>query len=265
MVIAIIMVILGGVAVIGLPVSQFPDIAPPQITLTTTYVGADALTVQNAVATPIEESVSGIEGMNYMYSINANNGIMVLQVNFEVGTNPSTDQILTQMRYSESEAQLPTDVRNFGTEIRQATTSPLALFSLYSPEETYDALFLSNYAYINIFDGMSQIKGIGQVNIFGAGEYAMRIWVNPDTLASMGITVPEIVKAIQSQNTVNPAGKLGGEPVPAGQEFTYSVRAQGRLTSIEEFEDIIVRATPDGSIPSCCYYGCGSVFDNDIV
>ena len=144
--------------------------------------------------------------------------------------------------------RLPTAVRNFGTEIRQATTSPLALFSLYSPDETYDALFLSNYAYINIFDSMSQIQGIGQVNIFGAGEYAMRIWVNPDTLASMGITVPEIVNAIENQNTVNPAGKIGGEPVPAGQEFTYSVRAQGRLTSIEEFEDIIVRASPDGSI-----------------
>ncbi len=248
MVIAIIMVILGVVAMLGLPISQFPDIAPPQISISTLYVGADALTVQNSVATPIEESVSGVEGMNYMYSINANNGMMVLQVNFEVGTDPNNDQILTQMRYSESEAQLPADVRNFGVTIRQATTSPMALFSLYSPDGTYDALFLSNYAYINIMDAMAQIDGIGQVEIFGAGEYAMRIWVDPDTLANLGITVPEIVAAIQSQNTVNPAGKVGGEPVPAGQEFTYSVRAQGRLTSLEEFENIIVRASSDGSI-----------------
>ena len=191
MVIAIVMVILGGIAVLDLPISQFPDIAPPQVTVSTVYVGADALTVQNSVATPIEESISGVAGMNYMYSTNANNGIMVLQVNFAVGTDPNTNQILTQMRYSESEAKLPTDVRNYGVTIRQASTSPLALFSIYSPSEEYDPLLLSNYAYINVMDAMSSIDGIGQVNIYGAGQYAMRIWVNPDTLANLGITIPE--------------------------------------------------------------------------
>ena len=248
MVIAIIMVILGSVAVLDLPISQFPDIAPPQVSISTTYVGADALTVQKSVATPIEESVSGVEGMNYMYSTNANNGVMVLQVNFEVGTNPSTDQILTQMRYSESEAKLPSDVRNFGVTIRQASSSPMALFALYSPDKTYDSLFLSNYAYINVLDDMSRIDGIGQVNIYGAGQYAMRIWVDPDTLASMGITIPEIVNAVQTQNGVNPAGQVGAEPVPSGQQFTYTIRAEGRLTTLEEFQDIIVRANEDGSI-----------------
>ena len=248
MVIAIVMVILGGIAVLDLPISQFPDIAPPQVTVSTVYVGADALTVQNSVATPIEESISGVAGMNYMYSTNANNGIMVLQVNFAVGTDPNTNQILTQMRYSESEAKLPTDVRNYGVTIRQASTSPLALFSIYSPTEEYDPLFLSNYAYINVMDAMSSIDGIGQVNIYGAGQYAMRIWVNPDTLANLGITVPEIVNAIDTQNAVNPAGQVGAEPVPAGQQFTYTVRAQGRLKTLEEFENIIVRASEDGSI-----------------
>ena len=155
MVIAIVMVILGAVAVLDLPISQFPNIAPPQISVSTTYVGADALTVQDSVSTPIEQSVSGVEGMDYMYSTNANNGMMTLQVIFEVETDPNTDQILTQMRYSESEAMLPMDVRNFGVTIRQASTSPMALFSLYSPNGNYDALFLSNYAYINVFDSMS--------------------------------------------------------------------------------------------------------------
>ena len=248
MVIAIVMVILGAVAVLDLPISQFPNIAPPQISVSTTYVGADAVTVQDSVSTPIEQSVSGVEGMDYMYSTNSNNGMMTLQVIFDVESDPNTDQILTQMRYSESEAMLPMDVRNFGVTIRQASTSPMALFSLYSPDDTYDALFLSNYAYINIYDAMSQLNGIGQVNIYGAGQYAMRMWVNPNTLASMGITIPEVVNAIETQNSVNPAGQVGAEPVPPGQQFTYSVRAQGRLKSIEDFENIIVRAAPDGAI-----------------
>lgn len=248
MVIAIVMVILGIVAVLDLPISLFPDISPPQISVSTTYVGADALTVQDSVATPIEQSVSGVDGMLYMYSTNANNGQMNLQVVFEVGTDPNTDQILTQMRYSESESQLPVDVRNFGVTVLQSSSSPMALFSLYSPNETYDALFLSNYAYINIMDEMGRLPGVGQVKIYGAGQYAMRMWVDPDTLANLGITIPEIVNAIKSQNKVNPAGQVGAEPVPPGQEFTYSVRAQGRLESVEDFEQIIVRATPDGSV-----------------
>ena len=248
MVIAIVMVILGLVAMTDLPISQFPNITPPQVSVGTTYVGADAITVMESVATPIEQSISGVEDMIYMYSTNANNGMMNLYVNFEPGTDPNTDQILTQMRYTQSEAQLPADVRNFGVTVEQASSSPLALFSIYSPNETYDALFLSNYAYINALDPMSRVNGIGQVQIFGAGEYAMRLWVDPDTLAKLQITVPEIVEAIKTQNNVNPAGQLGAEPIPAGQQFTYTVRAQGRLKSVEEFEDIVVRATPDGSL-----------------
>jgi len=248
MVISIIMVIVGIVAMAQLPVALFPDIAPPEIQLSGTYVGADALTVEQAVATPIEQQMQGVDNMIYMYSTNANNGQMQLKVDFEVGTVPNTDQILTQMRYSQAESQLPAEVRDYGVTIKKSTTSPLALFSVYSPNGTYDALYLTNYAMININDAMSRVPGIGQVTIFGAGQYAMRLWLNPDTLSKLGVTVSEIIDAIRKQNKVNPAGQIGGEPVPPGQEFTYTVRAQGRLADPEEFGDIIVRANVDGSI-----------------
>lgn len=248
MVISILMTLLGVVSLTGLPIAQFPDIAPPEIQLTATYVGADALTVEEAVSTPIEQQMSGVDGMLYMYSTNASNGIGTLRVNFEVGTDANIDQVLTQMRYQQAESQLPAQVKELGVTIKKSTTSPLALFSIYSPDETYDAEFLANYAYININDPMTRTSGIGQVNIFGAGQYAMRFWVEPDKLAQMKITVPEIIDALQQQNAVNPAGQIGAEPIPAGQQFTYTVRAQGRLKTPEEFGDVVIRANPDGSL-----------------
>jgi HAE1 family hydrophobic/amphiphilic exporter-1 len=247
-VISILTVLLGVVSIAQLPIAQFPDIAPPAIQLAATYVGADALTAEQAVATPIEQQMSGVDRAIYMYSVNTNAGNSTIYVNFEVGTDANIDQVLTQMRYSQAESQVPPEVRDYGVTIKKSTTSPLALFSLYSPNGTYDASFLANYAYINVYDPMSRVPGIGQVSVFGAGQYAMRLWVRPDVLAQRGITVPEIISAIQQQNKVNPSGQIGGEPVPAGQEFTFTVRAQGRLVNEEEFENIIVRATPDGSV-----------------
>jgi HAE1 family hydrophobic/amphiphilic exporter-1 len=248
MVISILMTILGVIAMVQLPIAQFPDIAPPEIQLSATYVGADAVALEKSVATPIEQMMSGVDNMIYMYSVNASNGQMTLRVDFDLNTRPNDDQILTQMRYTQAESQLPQEVRNFGVTIKKSTTSPLAIFSLYSPDGTYDAKFLANYAYVNINDPMTRVPGIGQVTIFGAGQYAMRFWVRPDQLSKLGITVTEILNAIKAQNTVNPAGQVGMEPVPPGQEFTYTVRAQGRLETEEEFGNIVVRANPDGSM-----------------
>src|SRR6266852_4276893 len=247
MVISIVMVIVGAISILSLPIAQFPNIAPPEIQISATYVGADAQTLEQAVATPIEKHVSGVDNMNYMYSLNATgNSNTTVIVNFDVKTDPNTDLILTQARETQAASQLPADVNNFGVTVRKSVSAPLMLLSLYSPHGTYDAKFLANYAYINITDPLTRAPGIGNVQVFGAGQYAMRLWVKPDHLAKLGITVPEIVSAIQAQNTVNPAGKAGGEPAPKGQEFTYSVLAQGRLVSPEEFGQIVVRETPDG-------------------
>ncbi len=247
MVISIIMVLVGSITILSLPVAQFPNIAPPEIQVIATYVGADAQTLEQAVATPIEQQVNGVDNMNYMYSLNATgNSSTTLVVNFDVKTDPNNDLILTQSRETQAASQLPADVNNYGITVRKSVTAPLMLIALYSPHGTYDARFLANYAFINLVDPITRSPGIGNVQVFGAGQYAMRLWVRPDQLAKLGITVPEIVTAIQSQNTVNPAGKAGGEPAPKGQEFTYSVLAQGRLSSPEEFGAIVVRETPDG-------------------
>ncbi len=249
MVIAIIMVLVGTITILALPIAQFPNIAPPEIQVLATYVGADALTLEQAVATPIEQQVNGVDNMNYMYSLNATgNTNTTLIVDFDVRTDPNTDLILTQSREELAASQLPADVTNYGITVQKSVTSPLMLFALYSPHGTYDANFLANYAYINLVDPITRSSGIGNVQVFGAGQYAMRLWVKPDPLAKLGITVPEIINAIQAQNTVNPAGKAGGEPAPKGQEFTYSVLAQGRLISPEEFGQIVLRETPDGGI-----------------
>jgi HAE1 family hydrophobic/amphiphilic exporter-1 len=243
MVIAIVTIILGAVSTARLPVAQFPDIAPPEIQIFARYVGADAQTIEQSVATPIEQRMSGVDNMNYMYSLNATaNGEMRMTVNFDVATDPNTDLILAQSRQAQAASQLPSDVTNYGVTVQKSVLAPLMLIALSSPRNTRDSRFLANYAYINLYDQLTRVKGVGNVQVFGAGQYAMRLWVKPDRLAKLQITVPEIVSAIQSQNTVNPAGQVGSEPVPQGQEFTYSVRAQGRLTSPEEFEQIVVRA-----------------------
>jgi HAE1 family hydrophobic/amphiphilic exporter-1 len=248
-VIAIFTVIVGAVTVLQLPVAQFPQIAPPEVQVTGTYVGADAQTIEQSVATPIEQQMSGVDNMNYMYSLNATaNGQMKLIVDFDVATDPNTDLILAQSRETQAASQLPADVTNYGVTVQKSVLAPMMVVALYSPKGTYDARFLANYAYINLNDQLLRVKGIGSIQIFGAGQYAMRLWVKPDQLAKLNITVPEIVNAIQTQNTVNPAGQVGSEPAPKGQVFTYSVRAQGRLTSPEEFEQIVVRETPETGI-----------------
>jgi HAE1 family hydrophobic/amphiphilic exporter-1 len=247
MVIAILTVIVGIVSIVSLPVAQFPNIVPPEIQLQASYVGADARTLEQSVATPIEQQINGVDNMNYMYSLNATaNSQTTMVVDFDLKTDPNTDLTLTQSREQLAGGQLPPDVNTYGVTIKKSVTAPLMLVGLFSPNGTYDTKFLGNYAYINLNDPIARLYGVGQTQVFGAGQYAMRLWVQPDKLAKLGITVTDIVNAVHQQNTVNPAGQVGGEPALANQQFTYSVLAQGRLTSPEQFENVIVREAPDG-------------------
>ena len=247
MVIAIITVIVGAVSVLSLPTAQFPNIVPPEMLVQATYPGADAETLVQSVATPIEQQMSGVDNMNYFYSNSANNGITQITVDFKVNTNPDIDQVLTQLRTSQAQSQLPAIVNTAGLTVQKSLTSPLMLVALYSPHGTYDGIFLANYGYINLVDELTRVQGISRVQVFGAGQYAMRIWVNPDQLAKLQVTVPQILSAVQTQNNVNPVGQIGAEPIAGGQQFTYTVRTQGRLTSPAEFGNILIRANPDGS------------------
>jgi HAE1 family hydrophobic/amphiphilic exporter-1 len=247
MVIAILMVIVGAVTIATLPVAQFPNIAPPEILMQATYPGADAQTLEQAVATPIEQQVSGVDNMTYMYSLNATaNQQTTLLVDFDLKTDPNMDLMLTQSRQQLANGQLPPEVNNYGITLKKSATAPLMLIALYSPHGTRDANYLANYAYINLNDPIARSYGVGQATVFGSGQYAMRLWVKPDQLAKLGITVTDIVNAIKAQNTVNPAGQIGGQPTQNNQQFTYAVLAQGRLTSPEQFGDVIVREAPNG-------------------
>ena len=212
-----------------------------------TYVGADALTVEQSVATPIEQQMSGVDHMNYMYSLNASNGTMKLTVNFDITTDPNIDQVLTQMRESQAESQLPSSVRDYGITVAKSTAAPLMVISFSSPSGQFDSKFLANYAYINLNDPIVRVPGIASVSVFGAGQYALRVWVDPNKLAALNLTTPEIERAISAQNTVNPAGQVGGEPIPPGQAFTNTVLAQGRLVTEEQFGNIVIRAEPNGA------------------
>ena len=247
-VISILTVIIGVVSFLGLPIAQFPKIAPPEVRITSSYVGADAQTVEQSVAAPIEQQLSGVDNLNYMYSINGSDGSFRLTTNFDIATDPNTDLILSQMRVTQASPQLPSDVAAYGVTVQKSLSAPLMLVSLNSPNGTYDGTFLANYAYININDKLTRVPGIASVTVFGAGQYAMRFWIKPDQLAKLNLTVPDVLAAIKTQNTVNPAGQIGAEPAPAGQQFTYSVRAQGRLSSPEEFGNIVLRETPNGGV-----------------
>ncbi|MFY9822832.1 MAG: multidrug efflux RND transporter permease subunit [Thermoanaerobaculia bacterium] len=246
-VIAVLTVLLGLVSLLGLPIAQYPDIVPPLIQIQSTYPGADAVTAEQSVATPIEQQMNGVEDEIYMQSVNGSDGTITLRVTFDVGTDRNADQVNAQNRVSQAQPSLPPEVNTFGLTYRKTQGTPLMLISLYSPKGTYNGLFLGNYALININDALYRVPGVGQVLNFGASEYAMRLWVKPDQLAKLGLTVSDLLRAVQAQNTVNPSGQIGAEPAPPGQEFTYTVRAQGRLVSAEQFGDVVVRLNPDGS------------------
>jgi HAE1 family hydrophobic/amphiphilic exporter-1 len=246
-VIAILTVIVGTVTLFTLPTSQYPDIVPPEILVTATYPGADAKTVAQAVSTPIEQQMNGVDNMIYMDSVSANNGVVQLFVDFDVKTDPNIDQVLAQLRVDQAQSQLPAQVTTAGLTVQKALTSPLMLVAVNSPGGKLSQDFLTNYAIINLQDQIARVKGVSRVQVFG-GQYALRVWVEPDKLAKLGVTAIDVINAIQTQNNVNPAGQIGGEPIPQGQQFTYTVRTQGRLVTPEEFGKIILRANADGSI-----------------
>src|SRR5579871_6039844 len=246
-VIAILIVIVGIVAMLSLPTAQYPDIVPPEIMVQATYPGADAKTLAQAVATPVEQQMNGVDNMLYMSSVSANNGQATLYVDFDVKTNSDTDQVLAQLRVAQAQSQLPAQVNAAGIVVQKSLTSPLMVLGLVSQDKKYDVNFLTNYAIINLQDELTRVPGVARIQVFG-GQYALRVWVRPDQLAKLGVTATDVINAVQVQNNVNPAGQIGGEPVPNGQQFTFTVRTQGRLVTPKEFGDIVIRANPDGSV-----------------
>ncbi len=246
MVIAIVIVIVGAVSLIGLSIEQYPNLTPPIVQVRGTYTGANALNVEESMATPLEQQINGVDNMLYMKSTNANDGTMVIDVSFDVGTDPDMNTVLTQNRVSAATAKLPESVKRYGVTTQKSLPNILMLVTLTS-DGRYDQNFLGNYALINIKDQLSRIKGIGRVDVMGASDYSMRIWIKPDQLSKLGLTVPEIINAINQQNLIVPGGKFGAEPAPPGTEFTYTVRLPERFNSPEAFGDIVVRTQPDGS------------------
>src|SRR5512136_34890 len=267
MVISIVMIIMGAVAITRLPVAQYPDITPPLIQVTTTYTGASALDVESSVAAPVEQQVNGVDNMIYMKSTNANDGTYNLQVSFEVGSDLDMSNVLVQNRVSQAMASLPQDVKNYGVTVKKSLNFPLMLVTLTSPSGAFDNNFLSNYAAININDQIKRISGVGDVVLFGGSDYAMRIWVRPDRLKTLGLTVSDLSNAVKQQNVLLPAGQIGGPPAPKGTEFTYVVRTKGRLLDADEFGQIVVRSNPDGSqvrLKDVARIDLGSVLYNSV-
>jgi HAE1 family hydrophobic/amphiphilic exporter-1 len=247
-VISIVLVIFGAVSLTKLPIAMYPDVVPPEIQVSATYNGADAVSVESSVTAPLEQKINGVEKSIYIRSTNSNDGSSSIKASFEVGSDLDMSNVLVQNRVSEGQASLPEEVKRLGVTVKKSLSFPLMLVAVSSPKGTFDGNFLSNYAAININDQLSRINGIGQVNLFGGSDYAMRIWVNPAQLATLQLTVSDITKAIQSQNIIAPGGKVGAEPAPAGTEFTYPLRLKGRLQTAEDFQNVIVKANSDGSI-----------------
>src|SRR6187402_351580 len=243
MVLSILMIIIGLLVLRGIPVSQYPEITPPMVKITANYSGANAVNMEQTVATPLEQQVNGVEQMIYMRSINTNDGATTLEVSFEVGTNLDNANMLTQNRVSQANPFLPPEVKELGVTTKKSLTFPLMLVSLSSPQNSYDSKFLNNYGFINVVDHLKRIQGVGDVVVFGGSEYGMRVWLNPDKLARYNLTVPDVMNAIKEQNAIKSGGSFGGEPSAPGTQNTYSAILQSRLLNEEQFGDILLKTS----------------------
>ncbi len=248
LVISLVLTIMGAIGYMVLPVAQFPDITPPVVSVTTTYTGANAETVENTVAAPIEAQVNGVDDMIYMTSTSADNGSYSLNVTFEVGTDPDIASVNVQNRVAQAMSSLPSEVTSSGVVTQKASTNMLLLVTLTSPGNTYDSVFLSNYASINLKDALARVQGVGKADVLTNLEYAMRIWMDPDKMAALSIAPGDVISAIREQNIEVSAGSIGAPPVPEGQTFQYTIKTKGRLTSPEEFGDIVIRTGDAGAI-----------------
>ena len=247
-VISIVISLAGAVCIMLLPIAQFPQITPPTVQVNATYTGASAEVVEQTVTTPIEEQINGVEGMTYMSSISSSDGTSNITVTFDVGYDLNIAAVDVQNRVTMAQPQVPDDVRKYGITTKKQSPDFVLIISLYSTNGAYDDLFLSNYASINIVDTLKRLPGVGDVQIFGEKKYAMRLWLNPDKLTSMEMTAMDVIQAVQEQNVQVAAGKIGDSPSPPGQTFTYTINALGRLSTPEQFGDIIIRTRTDGSV-----------------
>ncbi|HQK88528.1 MAG TPA: efflux RND transporter permease subunit, partial [Acidobacteriota bacterium] len=247
-VIALVIVIAGAMSLMTLPVAQFPQISPPTVLVNIYYPGASAETVEESIATPVEQEVNGAENMIYFSSKCASDGSYALTCTFKVGTNLDLASVDINNRVSKAQPKLPTEAIQAGISVKKTSPDMLMVLSVYSPDHSYDELFLSNYASINLVDAIARVPGVGSTVIVGQRDYSMRLWVRPDKLSKLGVTAGDMAQVIREQNILAPAGAVGQPPAKPGLDFQYTVNVKGRLTTTEEFSDIIVRTLPDGSI-----------------
>ncbi len=247
-VLSILIFVTGLIAIPLLPISEYPDVVPPSVQVRAEYPGANPKVIAESVATPLEEAINGVENMMYMKSVAGSDGVLVTTVTFRPGTDPDQAQVQVQNRVAQAEARLPEDVRRLGVTTQKQSPTLTLVVHLFSPKGKYDSLYLRNYATLKVKDELARLPGIGQVQIFGAGEYAMRAWLDPNKIASRGLTASDVVRAMQEQNVQVSAGQLGAEPLPTKSDFLLSINAQGRLQTEEEFGNIILKSTEDGSV-----------------
>ncbi|MCX5736461.1 MAG: efflux RND transporter permease subunit, partial [candidate division NC10 bacterium] len=246
--ISLVITLAGALSIGSLPIALYPQITPPVIRVQSTYTGASAEVVEESVATPIEQEINGAEGMIYMSSKSSSDGRYVLDITFALGRDPDLAMVDVQNRLSKAKAKLPQEVMSFGITVKKQSPSMLMVLTLFSPDQSYDAVFLSNYATINLVDPIKRVLGVGDLTIGGQRDYAMRMWLRPDKLAKLGLTADEVSRAVMEQNKQVASGQTGQPPSKPGVDFQYTVNVKGRLIDKEEFGNIVVRAQPDGSI-----------------